>query len=325
MSVIEPVFFPGGVADPAGGAGYVADGGGIVAIGLRAGERLWRTDRAAEPLIAQEERLAAALPREHPRNVIEVVVLDAGRGEPTLVSDPVVLPDWVTADPRTHDRFRMTARIEDHRLQLEWEAHGRYSGGAPPPPEVRREAARDATGLLEVDLGTGVVSPLPVTGSEDAGPSVRRPPLDDDLTEPWLAGTETVRLVWEIDGVEQAVALETTEASRPGSRSVVEIARGQGLVAQVTLDGRYVCVHREPAASADDRWAVFSASTGERVASVPRDAGARSPAVLWGRVYYLVERAAERELRTRDLASGTLAWELPLAARPMRGPPRLRQ
>jgi hypothetical protein len=327
MAVADPVFFPGGVADPGGRAGYVGDGAGIVAVGLRDGEPLWRTERAVRPLISDGERLAAASLQERLPNELQVVVLDAARGESVLVCDPAVLPEWVTVAPQRREAFRMSAGVEGNRLRLEWEAHARYGGGAPPPPQVRQDAARDAAGVLEIDLESGAVSPLPHAHRGTGGEAIRRPPLDaDDLTEPWLAGTAAVRLVWEIDDAEQTLALETSATSTADGGTLVELARGQGLVAQVTRDGRHVFVHREPAPAGEDTWWVFSARTGRRVATLAHDAGARSPAILADRVYYLLEGAApEQALRARELGSGALAWELPLEARRRSGPPRLRQ
>jgi hypothetical protein len=173
-----PVHFPRGVADPAGRVGYVADGTRVVAVDLVAGRPLWRSDDAGRPLIADGERLAAARPGERVPNVLAIVVLDATReGRTVLVSDPVRFPEWVTVATERRAKFRLRARLQGDLLRLEWEAHARYAGGAPPPPDVSQAAAQDGSGAVEVDLGTGVVTPAGV----DAEPSPpREPPLDDD-------------------------------------------------------------------------------------------------------------------------------------------------
>jgi hypothetical protein len=77
---------------------------------------------------------------------------------------------------------------------------------------------------------------------------------------------------------------ERREAQPGHDADVVELARGQGLVAQVTPDGCHVLVHRGPPAGAD-RWLVFSAPSGRRRASVTHDPGAGRPAILGGRVF----------------------------------------
>jgi hypothetical protein len=330
VPVAEPVFFPAGVADPEGRAGYLADGEGIVAVGLSDGRALWRSERAEQPLISDGDRLSAASRDGRLPNVLRVVVLDAaGHGDPVLVSDPVVLPEWVTVSTERRGTFRMKARLEGTKLRLEWEAHARYEGGAAPPPHVRRAAARDAAGGVEVDLDSGTVASRPIDAQRGVPMTIRRPPLAaDELTEPWLAGTTVARLVWDVGDSEQILALETSDPSARDNGAAVELTRGHGLVAQVTPDGCHVLVHQEPAAAGHGPWWVFSAQTGRRVATLTHDAGARSPAIVGGRAFYLVESFDEaapgRLLRARDLASDTLQWELPLAGRRRSAAPRLR-
>jgi hypothetical protein len=239
-----------------------------------------------------------------------------------------VFPEWATAASGPRETFWMRAQLYDNKLRLEWQAHARYGGGAPPPARIRREAEHDEAGLVEVDLETGSVAQL--HADEAAGSAVRRPPLaPEDLDEPWLAGTVVTRLVWDSEDGEQKLSLETIDPATGAVRAAVELARGRGLVAQVTPDGCYLLVHSELDPGADDPWSVFSARTGERVATVAHEAGATWPAILWDRLFYLAEQrdagAVRRTLRAQELEAGRLLWELPLAtevAPPVR---RLRQ
>jgi hypothetical protein len=317
---VDAVYFPRGVADPGGEAGYVDDGSGIVAVGIQQGEQRWRTERAAYPLISDGKRLAAAGTRERSPNVLEVVVHDGSRGgEVLLVSEPVVLPDWATVGEQGPETVSMRAQLDGHALRLEWTARTRYGGGAPPPQSVAREAARDAAGVVEVDLETGSVEHL--TADHGAEPAdARRPPLDpDDLDGSWVAGNAVARLVWDAAGDEQVLSLEVVAPDSGDVRARVEVARGSGLVAQVTPDGCYLLVHTEPAPPGESPWWVFSARTGDRVATLTYDAGARWPAILRDRAFYVVEErdaaTTRRTLRARELDSGSVAWELQLAAR----------
>jgi hypothetical protein len=327
---VEPVFFPRGVADPEGRAGYVGDGRGIVAVDIPQGQQLWRTERSAHPLISDGTRLAAASPDGHRANVLEVVIHDGSRqGDPVLVSDPVVFPEWATAGPGPREVFWMRAQLDDNKLRLEWEARARYSGGAAPSARIRREAEHDATGVVEVDLDTGSVERMALDADAAESP-VRRPPLEpQDLDEAWLAGTVVTRLVWDTENGEQKLSLETIDPSTGSVRAALDLARGGGLVAQVTPDGCYLLVHSEIRTSQDDPWSVFSAQTGERVATLAHEAGATSPAILRDRVFYLVEQrdagTVHRTLRARELDAGGLIWELPLATEAARPVRRLRQ
>jgi hypothetical protein len=308
---VEPVYLPEGVADPAGATGHLPDPPGIVAVALGDGRLLWRSEAARTALLSDGERLFAARPR--PPNALEVVVLDARRGgEPVLISDPVALPTWAS------EPSRMRAQADGPRLRLEWEASARYAGGAPPPPHILRQAIHDVVGAALVDLESGAVSPLAV---ETRPPAIRRPPLDpEDAGEPWLAGATVVRLVWEIDGDRQTVSLERAEPLE-----ATRLAQGRGLVAHVTPDGRHVFVRAEPPPAEGDAWSIFAVPSGRRVATVTHDRDARSPAIVGDRAYYLVESAARRALRARDVATDALVWEFPLVARPARAAPRPRQ
>ncbi len=283
MSITEPVYFPRGAADPAGRIGYLAVDSGILAVDLSAGQELWRSEHAQRPLLVAGERLAAARVGSDAR----VVLLDP-RGEPAMASKPVAMAEDA----------RLTARLEDGRLVVEWEGGG-YAGGAPPPPEIRERAA----GAAAVDLESGAVEPLPPPTDD----GVRRPPIDD-VDGPWLAGDTVVELAWD----EQALWLRTPEGS-------VELARGETVAAEPTADGRHLLVRDA------DRWVCVSARTGEREATLSYEPGAREPAVIGRRLYYMVDRGGTRALGARELDTDTVAWELVVGERRPSGPPRLRQ
>ena len=291
VPITEPVYFPRGAADPAGRIGYLAVESGVLAVDLSAGRELWRSDHAQRPLLVAGARLAAARLGGDPR----AVLLD-DQGQPALTSDPVPLPATAAV--------KLRARLED-RLLLEWEARGRSAGGAPPPPEIREREAGGAIGAAAVDLASGAVETLPPPSRE----AVDRLPLDaDDLEGPWLAGETVVELVWD----EQALRLRTEHGT-------VELARGDTLGAEPTPDGRHLLVRE------GDRWICVSAETGDREAMLSYEPGAREPAIVGRRVYYLVDRGGTRALKARELDTDTVAWELVVGERRPSGPPRLRQ
>jgi hypothetical protein len=328
-AVIEPVFFVHGVADPDARAGYVAGAGEIVAVALGEGRSLWRTDIAQHPLISDGRRLAAARAVRSRANALEVAVFDAaGSGDLIVVSDPVVLPQWAVVTFAHPHAFRMSALLAGSRLRLRWQAHARYGGGAPPPPRLLRAATRQDAGAAQIDLRTGAVTQ---TLAEPAGAAsgVRRAPLvADDLSEPWLVDTTVAQLLWEFDGNEQVLMIKTREAGSGEAQERTELLRGQGLVAQVTPDGAYLFVHCEPATSAPEPWRVFSVTTARRVATLTHDAGARAPAVVGERAFYVVGKRdgvlQRQTLRARELASNALVWELALTAQPLSEAPRPR-
>jgi hypothetical protein len=101
----------------------------------------------------------------------------------------------------------------------------------------------------------------------------------------------------------------------------VDVAHGEGLVAEATPDGRHLFVHAEPGPGT---WSCVSVETGGRVAELTYEPGAHSPAIVGARAYYLVDRPGARLLKAREMASDALAWELALGERRPVRPPRLR-
>ena len=323
--------FPCGVADAAAGVAYVSVDGGIVAVDLETGQELWRTALAWRPLAIVEDRLAAACLLDGRPSAIRIALLDPTReGQPTLVSDPVTFPEWVSVATDRPESFRLTAEVEGSRLLLRWEAHRHYGGGAAPSLRVQREATRRAAGVIAVDLQSGDATPV-----ADLAADPPPPPHAQDLTQRWCAGARLARLAWNVDDGEQSLSLETTDPSG-GDARVVELARGRGLVAQVTPSGGHLFVHEERgSSSANGMWWVFSAQTGQRVATLTHERGARSPVIVGRRAYYVVEAlpdgstgegaALPRTLKARELETDAPVWELPLGARRASAAPRMRQ
>ena len=117
-----------------------------------------------------------------------------------------------------------------------------------------------------------------------------------------------------------------------------ELLRGRRLVVQTTLDGRYLCL-RDALPSPDEMvasqvrengaWTVYSA-LGAPLGRVPYSPGTESLAIVGNRAYCVVagpvrgpiDRPIERPriLRVIDLKSGKLAWERPVAPRPLLPP-----
>ena len=151
------VSFPRGVADPQGRAGYIANAaGGIDAFDLQAGTLLWSSDAGARPLLTFDDRLAALAAVEGRRNAFRIVILDTHSGRVSLTADPFELPEWVTVGA-DGESFRIRAELHGEALRVAWSAQARYRGGANPPPQVLRQANKDAAGAIRIDLRTGRV------------------------------------------------------------------------------------------------------------------------------------------------------------------------
>ena len=331
----DPVLLPEGVAEPGGHTGFFAVGTAAVeAIDLADGSLLWHTAAAIRPLLVVRHLLAAQAPVPGRRNALRIVLLDVRNGEPVLRSEPVLLPEWVDACARAPETFLCRARLEAQALVVAWEAHARYSGGAAPPREVLRQANREAAGTVRIDLDTGraeAAAPESPGASLSAG-TLREsdaPPSSPDVvwqTEPWQTGDRLAALAMKQEVPGLSLRLETrSRGASPAAAEQVELARGAGMVPSLSADGRYVLVEPDepsPVSPGAPRpWWVFETATGRRIATVPHEEGARQPCVVGGRLFYLVQEplqpAPGQEVRTlvrsRDLGSGALLWERPLA------------
>lgn len=114
--------------------GYISNAAnGIDAINLLAGESIWRTDIASKPLIVYMSRLVALRQISKRGNLFQITALDLNaEGSLVLKSEPVALPDWVDINGNDDD-FALEVFLDQGVLALNWEAHLRYEGGAPPP------------------------------------------------------------------------------------------------------------------------------------------------------------------------------------------------
>ncbi len=321
---VEPVgaeavfeFRPGVIVDSGRGDVYVMHpGGGIDAVDLASGERIWRTKRAAKPLARHGDLLAAQVEPRGEEARLRIALLDnrAIRSEPQIVEVP--LPDgvWPGIDDRLESSFDVSARAADGSFVLRWRYVFRRATGPPPGPG---EEAREAAGRVRIDVATGRVTTL----------------------DPAKAEEERPERVWRVDGV--LVELERT--MRAGSQRVVlkrrDAATGaplpdvtlfeEGLgFRSVSADRRHLLAsRREPGGW---EWVVFSLETGARVAALPHDmAGARFFVAGSGLVHeteVLLRREGGRvvaepgRLRAVDLGTGSEVWSHAIRDTRYRGP-----
>jgi hypothetical protein len=163
---VDPVFFPQGVADPEGRVAVVATAaGGVDAIDLQDGKRLWHSDDATAPHIIVGDRVIARAESAGEPGVLQLVHLDLHSGR-NIRSSQVPLPQWVQIGQGGRDEFTYNVHAEGDVLVIEWEAHARYKGGAAPPRHVLEAARKDASGVARVDLDTGAVR---VTDGDEEG------------------------------------------------------------------------------------------------------------------------------------------------------------
>jgi hypothetical protein len=360
---VKPLFLPAGVAGPSKRYGYVADvSGAIEALDLSTGEQLWRTPSEAPSRPVMVIGSSVAVLRQAPdgkANVLQLVLLDTERdGEAVLESEPLIFPDWVQAAVVPGESFNYQVGLERNDLIVEWEAHARYRGGAPPPARILAKATKEAAASARIDLKTGRVEFLPSAGRNDIELpqalhnamlfSYRMGPSDSWHTEPWAVGSdgsadklanEFAVIAGEVLDELQALQLRKWNGSSGEISRAVSLVTGQALVSYVTPDGRYLFIHSEAKSesSPDNQqpWWVFSVVTGRQVSVLDYEQGTRQACVIDSHLYYLIEnpppqarthgQIIQSTLKALDIVSGRLLWQLPLSEQRATRAPALRR
>jgi hypothetical protein len=350
---IKPIFLPAGVAGTDKRAGYVADNsGGMEALDLSKGEPIWRSEITARPLIVKENRLTALQrPAQGKENALQLVMLDRNeQGKLLLESDTILFPDWVAAGIVTNESFNYRVRVEGNDLLLEWEAHARYRGGAPPPAYIQAQATKAANGIARIDLKTGKVRMLPAESSRE----IKIPPAlqestifsyqmgtsDTWRTEPWMVDDHlAAAITGEIAEEQQALQLQRWNPSTAKVDKPVALVKGLALVSYVTPDGQYLFIHSEmptePSAKTKSPWWLFSVATGKQLAVLDYEQGTREACVLDSHVYFIVDDPPpalrsdgdilQSTIKALDIVSGRLLWQHLLSTQRSRLRPALRQ
>jgi hypothetical protein len=339
-AVQEPTPLPGGLADPAGRTGYLANPhGGIDAIDLKNGELLWTTTEAEKPLFLQGSRLVAQAGTK--RNRIRILVFDAAQqGQCVLESDPVVLPPWVVAGEAVGHSFDGRWRLEHNQAILTWTATARYVGPNQPTPKQQAAAERHACGTARIDLDTGQVQ------LGEAEPALAEPTPPGDLIENMSVRWQAVRggrfwaLIREGLSDRELLVLRSWDTSGK-SLTRQELARGKQVLVLPTLDGQHLCLREAPPRpdpkaprkpDQEHAWAIFTIDTGLPLARLPYEPGTQAITILAGRAFIAVADAVNgrldqpqlqtRTLRAVDIKSGKLLWEHAVAGRLLIPPSR---
>ncbi len=158
----KPIPFPNGVSDPDGKVGYVANGaGGIAALDLLTGKTLWSSDEASRPLLVAKNRLIAESVESTSRNIFQISVIDTKQKGKLLYHASVPFPSWVEIAAANNNEFSMDVTLNDNCVVvIRWQAQSRYKGGAPPPEQIEQRDAKNASGVVHIDLETGKVESL---------------------------------------------------------------------------------------------------------------------------------------------------------------------
>ena len=135
---------PHGIADPEGNVAYVVGPQGhIHCLDLGNGEVLARTDFPGSPLTIDRGAFIGWRPAPDQPNAVRLfAAVRQGNVLRLKWEETLQLPDWVEIGSLEPNRFTLEAAIQSRLVVVTWEAHSRYRGGAPPPPQVEEAETR---------------------------------------------------------------------------------------------------------------------------------------------------------------------------------------
>jgi hypothetical protein len=332
MATSPAVWIPTGSGVAETGRIYVAGPDGhVLALDLDSGTILARGDFNATPVAARGDLVICWRSDTDRAHTISLLAARRDGDELTALWQTVLdLPEWVEPVSSEADAFRLEAEIRDDVVAVTWEAHARYRGGAPPPAHVEAAAAHDRRETVCVDCTTG--APVPGNGAPIAAArAVETVPaaFSDRQTvgyrrgvawsaEPWRAGDGDAVLARAASG--PGVSLLRLEVGRLEDHL---LSNDRSAEAVVTSDGALIFLHEPGRAAAE--WRVFSAVTGEPVATLPFEPGTEWITALDGRALYQVaeDRGGTRRcsLNCRRLQGGELQWSHVLSEVTLKPPP----
>jgi hypothetical protein len=308
---------------------------GIDAVDLSSGKLLWRTDRAAKPLLLHEDRLVAQTEPSVGQQSLRIALLNIREiaADPRFVDIPLPADVKATIDDGMESSFSAAARIHEGALVLSWRyTYGRITG--PPPGPDDQALDRKATGSVRIDIHTGQIEPIDEIAA---------------LPEPELPAA-MIRLkdaqalpgpVWRVSNVlvaieratykgKQRVSLKRWDADTGEALADVTLFDGGLNFRSVSADKRHLLASRRDASDRIWEWAVYSLETGAKVAELRHDAPAAWFFLSGSRLIHetnvtsrLVRGQAVVEpgkLRAVDLETGTEVWSHAIRDTQYRGP-----
>lgn len=176
---------PGVIVDADRRIAYVMSAeGGIDAVELAQGTRVWSTKQAAKPLALKDDRLISQAEVSGAGNELQIVILDTQQRGRRVVAGTMALPAGVkvSIDETLNSSFVAGSRALEGDAIVSWEHSAHPISGVPPgmeetmggiPPGEEgalnlaalpaREAARPlatTSGTFQIDLSSGATSPF---------------------------------------------------------------------------------------------------------------------------------------------------------------------
>ena len=320
-NVEVPAYFPGGLTNAAGSVGCIrALSGGVEALDLKNGRRLWNSDAPSRALIVGTD---GAFVLEQRKGHLQVAAYEprSGRRIRTWPCS-VQLPAWASlAEPcsgRSCTTFDVRARRIGNIIEIGYDAQEHLVTGIAP-----QVAGPRSSGILRLDLNSGTtehlpgaalpappfVEPAPASGYQPvrfharaAGPELMLGGPPPDVQGALTAGDR--RVVFERGAHAPGVRVRIWQASTGAEEPSLEIA---GAIDAIwpTLDRNHVAMRRANQQSVCD---LYSLASGVRIAALERPIDI---AVIAGRILWTTPSGRDKiALVATEATTGHTLWRV---------------
>lgn len=330
-------FRSGVIVDPDRPAVYLMNiQGGIDAVDLASGKLLWRTDRAAKPLLYHKDLLVAQTEPPVGQQFLRIALMNTREfaTDPRFVDIPLPADVQATIDDGMESSFSAAARIHEGALVLSWHYTYRRITGPPPGPDDQA-LDRKAMGSVRIDIHTGQIDPIDEMAAlpePELPAAVIR--LKDAQAPPgpvWRVSNVLVAIERAAYEGKQRVSLKRWDAETGEALADVTLFDGGLNFRSVSADKRHLLASRRDASDSRTwEWAVYSLETGVKIAELRHDtpgawfflSGSRliHETNVTQRLVRGQEVGEPGKLRAIDLETGTEVWSHVIRDTKYRGP-----
>lgn len=321
---LRPILIPHGIAGIKGNLGCIKVQGGIDCLSLNTGELFFHLGMDSKSLFISEKEIIGWMPEPDTPNALRLFELQIEKGPGSLqFLATVTFPDWVEVCNPKPGTFKIEAILEQEQLALNWEAHSRYTGGAP-PQEMYGKYSGDASGIVRVDMLKGTIISSDYRELElEPDMSVRQLIREFPMT-PFKQGNSWYNQPWIVDDNEYLLLREDLEGQSglyvmkrdPGNKRESDRFRLSDFPISepvLSLDGHFVFAvsHQgKGKIKGTVEWEVFSVASGKRMAVIAIEEGWETVSIVGSQLFYTVDEVtlspgSRKQTRTRSLKAIT--------------------
>jgi hypothetical protein len=317
---LRPILIPHGIAGVKGNLGCIEVQDGIDCLSLDTGELVFHLGMESKVLFIRDKEMIGWMPESGTPNALRLFEVQIKKGPESLrFLETVTFPDWVDVCSPKPGTFKIEAILEQEKLALSWEAHSRYTGGAP-PQEMGGKYHGDAAGIVRIDMRKRTIISSDFRELELEPDMPLRQLIREFPMTPFKQGNSWYNQSWIVDDNECLLLREDLGGQsglylmkrKPGNKRENDLFRlSDSPISEpvLSLDGRFVFVAANQGKHKINgtlEWDVFSVASGKRIAVIPLEQGWETVCIVGSQLIYTVgdvkvSPGSRKQTRTRSL------------------------